>query len=62
KKEYLSKYDFAITEIDGKNQRSLHAHKRVGFKEVGRYDAPGNTEWVIVLWNWNDIDCESHQC
>jgi len=52
KKYYGDKYDFAITEIASENLRSLNAHKRIGFKEIHFYIAPGSTEWVVVLWDW----------
>lgn len=48
-------YDFAVTEIAAHNLRSLHAHKRIGFAEVQHYAAPDSVEWVIVVWNWNEI-------
>lgn len=52
KDEFQSKYDFAITEIATSNQRSLNAHKRVGFTELHRYTAPDGEEWSIVVWGW----------
>lgn len=55
KETYKNKYDFAITEIAATNHRSLAAHKRIGFQEVHRSANPGDTEWVIVLWNWNNL-------
>lgn len=52
KEHFKNKYDFAITEINKNNQRSIRAHKRIGFELVHSYkDAIGN-EWYIVLWNW----------
>ena|SRR5689334_18975154 len=50
--QFENRYDFAITEIDNKNQRSLNAHKRIGFREINRYNSSDNTEWVIVVWDW----------
>lgn len=49
---YKNKYDFAITEIVKTNLRSIKAHKKIGFQEIHSYFAPGNTEWIVVLWNW----------
>jgi ribosomal protein S18 acetylase RimI-like enzyme len=49
---FISRYDFAITEIATSNQRSINAHKRIGFKEVHRYTDPRQTEWSIVVWEW----------
>lgn len=55
KTTFQSNYDFAITEIDAANLRSLAAHKRIGFNEFHRYTAPDGKEWVIVLWDWNSF-------
>lgn len=52
KNRFKEKYDFAITEIVCTNLRSLNAHKRIGFKEIHRYNASNNTEWSIVVWDW----------
>jgi GNAT superfamily N-acetyltransferase len=49
---FISRYDFAITEIATSNQRSVNAHKRIGFEEVHRYTDPQQTEWSIVIWDW----------
>jgi len=54
KEYYGNKYDFAITEIEKSNKRSLNAHKRIGFKEIKTYTSPDNTEWVIVVWDWQN--------
>lgn len=54
KETFQKKYAFAITEIDARNLRSLKAHKRIGFGEVFRY-ATNEVEWVIVLWDWNNL-------
>ena len=52
KSYFKDKYDFAITEIATRNQRSLNAHKRVGFETIHSYVAPDGEEWNIVLWDW----------
>jgi RimJ/RimL family protein N-acetyltransferase len=49
---FMSRYDFAITEIATSNQRSINAHKRIGFKEVHCYTDPQQTAWSIVIWDW----------
>ncbi len=46
------KYDFAVTEIATRNQRSNRAHQRVGFECLHTYHAPDGEEWNIVLWDW----------
>ena len=52
KSQFSGKYDFAITEIDVKNGRSLNAHKRIGFQQVRQYKAADGKEWDVVLWDW----------
>ncbi len=52
REHFISGYDFAITEIDTNNQRSINAHQRIGFKEAHRYTDPNQTEWSIVIWDW----------
>jgi ribosomal protein S18 acetylase RimI-like enzyme len=52
KEHFKNKYDFAITEINKNNKRSIRAHARIGFELVHSYkDATGN-EWDIVIWDW----------
>lgn len=38
-----------VTEVAARNGPSLRAHLTLGFEEVARYDAGGET-WVIVAW------------
>jgi len=52
KAQFKNKYDFAITEISMRNQRSINAHKRIGFSEIHRHTAPNGEEWSIVVWEW----------
>ncbi|RXJ50201.1 GNAT family N-acetyltransferase [Gelidibacter gilvus] len=54
KNTFAGRYDFAITEIAVTNQRSRKAHKKVGFEEIHTYTDSYQTEWVVVLWDWND--------
>jgi RimJ/RimL family protein N-acetyltransferase len=54
KEHFIHQYDFAVTEIASNNLRSLAAHTRIGFKEIHRYISPDQTEWCIVLWDWNN--------
>lgn len=49
---FKDRYDFAITEIATRNQRSLNAHKRVGFETIHEYVAPDGEGWNIVVWKW----------
>lgn len=54
RKVYSPKYNFAITEIDAANQRSLAAHKRIGFKVVHEYHTRTGKHWFIVIWEWRN--------
>jgi GNAT superfamily N-acetyltransferase len=49
---FKDKYEFAITEIATRNQRSVNAHKRVGFESIHEYNAPDGEAWSIVVWKW----------
>jgi L-amino acid N-acyltransferase YncA len=55
KKIYEQKYDFAITEIDATNSRSLNAHERIGFKKIHSYPGLYNEAWIVVIWDWTTI-------
>ncbi len=47
-KTYLpNTFDTIITEVDAKNQRSIRAHKAIGFKEIKRYFS-GEKEWSLI--------------
>jgi ribosomal protein S18 acetylase RimI-like enzyme len=41
-------FDTIVTEVDGKNKRSLDAHTAIGFQELRRYYAD-HKEWVIII-------------
>jgi len=47
---YAPHYDLVLTEIATRNQRSIRAHYRVGFKKLLRY-IPDEQEWEIVIWD-----------
>ena len=49
---FNDKYDFAITEIAVRNNRSINAHKRIGFSQLHSYTAPDGEKWSIVIWKW----------
>ena len=41
-------FDYIITEVSVRNQRSMRAHEKVGFKRIKQYSAGGD-DWVILL-------------
>lgn len=44
-------FDFIITEVSLRNQRSLRAHHKVGFETIKEYQTDDGEEWAIVLWS-----------
>jgi ribosomal protein S18 acetylase RimI-like enzyme len=44
---YGGRFELLVTEISARNGRSLRAHARVGFEEVGRY-RDATDDWVVV--------------
>jgi ribosomal protein S18 acetylase RimI-like enzyme len=42
-------YDGIVTEVDTSNQRSLNAHRAVGFKGIGTYTSGGQDWQLLVL-------------
>lgn len=51
--ELQSTYDFLITEVAAKNQRSLHAHYAIGFKDLLVYTTEDNITWHLIQWDWS---------
>ena len=51
---HKKRFDFAITEINVRNQRSFKAHLKLGFQEVHRYSTPEGEEWCIVMLDWSN--------
>ncbi|MGS2763209.1 N-acetyltransferase family protein [Sinomicrobium sp. M5D2P9] len=50
---YKGSYPYILTEILAVNHRSIKAHQRIGFHHLHRYSTSDNTEWDIVIWDWN---------
>ena len=42
-------FDYIITEVSLRNQRSLQAHLKAGFKTIMEYSSEDGEEWAIVL-------------
>lgn len=51
KQTYANRFQFVLTEVSTRNQRSLRAHERVGFETISTYQDDLD-EWAVVLWNW----------
>lgn len=47
------KYPCCLTDVDLRNQPSLRAHIKAGFKEISTFSY-GQADWSIVLWDWRE--------
>ncbi len=56
---YQPRFDFIITEVSVRNQRSLRAHEKVGFETVHTY-RDATDEWAVVLWDWSPLGSPEH--
>ncbi len=54
KTEMSPHFDYIITSISSRNQRSLRAHYKLGFQDIRQYSSFGE-DWMIVLWDWQDL-------
>lgn len=48
---YRSDFELCVTSVATRNQRSMRAHKRVGFKIVNTF-RDATDEWSILVWDW----------
>jgi RimJ/RimL family protein N-acetyltransferase len=55
KERFKDKYDFAISEIASRNQRSMNAHGRIGFIPVHEYTGPDGVVWTVVILDWKKV-------
>jgi ribosomal protein S18 acetylase RimI-like enzyme len=51
KRQMSSNFDFIITEVAKRNQRSIRAHQKQGFIILHTYTSKDGEEWVILLWD-----------
>lgn len=51
------RYRYAVTDVARLNQRSLQAHRKVGFRTIHSILFNG-LEWEVILWDWRDPDAE----
>lgn len=52
---FRDKYDFAISEIATRNERSMNAHRRIGFIPVHEYTGPDGVQWTVVIFDWKKL-------
>lgn len=48
-----SDFQYIITEVSLRNQRSLRAHHKVGFQTIKEFRSDDGEDWIIVLWKMN---------
>lgn len=46
-----SSFELCVTEISGRNTRSLQAHAKAGFEIISSYEADGEN-WQVVVCDW----------
>jgi len=46
-----SQFELCVTSVSTRNQRSMRAHERVGFKVVNTF-RDATDEWSILVWDW----------
>ncbi len=54
RQQFSPHFDFIVTLISTRNQRSIAAHRRVGFQLLHAFTDPGVDDWEIVLWDWRE--------
>lgn len=54
---YRDRYDLLVTKVSTKNQRSLRAHEKVGFK-AAVIEKDELDEWAVIVWDWTSQDSE----
>lgn len=47
---YRDRFDWIVTEVATRNERSLRAHARIGFREIAR-NRDAADEWSIIAWD-----------
>jgi len=51
KEELQGEFDYLLTEVATDNQRSLEAHKSLGFK-ILKTRVADSISWELISWNW----------
>jgi hypothetical protein len=52
KEQMQNSYELCVTVVASRNQRSLNAHYRAGFKNALHYTSPDGEEWELIVWDW----------
>ncbi len=51
--QFNGTFSHCVTEVAAENQRSMHAHEKVGFVTIDRHPDAHGKEWSILLWDWH---------
>jgi predicted GNAT family N-acyltransferase len=52
KNEMAADFKMVVTEVATRNQRSMKAHFKVGFKIIKKYQSEVGEKWAIIAWDW----------
>lgn len=52
KKTMAADFQLLVTEVATRNQRSMKAHNKVGFKTIREYHEKAGEHWAIIAWDW----------
>lgn len=53
REQMLPDFDLVITEVSDRNQRSVRAHEKIGFRQIENTIPPAETEWKVIAWDWS---------
>lgn len=51
KQVYQSQFDWLVTDVNLRNQRSISAHYAIGFEPLQRYTDAEGQHWEVIAWN-----------
>jgi GNAT superfamily N-acetyltransferase len=53
KEQMSADFELVVTEVSLKNERSVHAHKHIGFRKINDTDIEDDAiEWKVIAWDW----------
>lgn len=55
REQMQSHFDYVVTGVAQRNTRSVHAHYKVGFESILKFDSNTGEKWDIILWDWHEV-------
>ena len=52
REQLKNSFDLLITQVATFNERSLQAHKAIGFKEL-KTEVTQGVSWELMVWDWS---------